>query len=449
MSSTTDLLNIAQDIVQKAKPGEQLEVVTGRGAGTSVRVYKGDIESLSTAESAAIGIRVIVDGKQGFASAGSLEENIVNETLDEARDNVQFAEYDEHVKLAEPDGVEAVDMDLWRESVLTTTTEAKIDMAMELEKMVMSGDPRITGVRVVGYGDSAGESALASTTGMAAYTRGTSCSVGASALASQDEETQIGYGSDVQRQPGDLDLSYAANDAVQRATRLLGAQQPASRRIALVLEPRLAATIMSIVGGMLSGERVLKGRTPFADRIGESIANPLVTLVDDATDLESFGASSYDGEGLACRRLSLIDAGVLRGFMHNTYSASRAGSASTASAVRGARSTPGVGWQALSIAPGTGSLDDLIAQVDDGLLVQSMAGLHSGVNAVSGDFSVGAEGITIRNGQLAEPVREATIASTLPKLLTSIRAVGADIERLPGGVTSVSLLVDDVSLSGS
>ena len=183
--------------------------------------------------------------------------------------------------------------------------------------------------------------------------------------------------------------------------------------------------------------------------MGEMIANPDITLVDDATDPSSFGASAFDGEGLACRRTPLIENGNLANFLYDSVSASKAGTASTASAVRGARSTPGVGWQALNIAPGSGTLDELIAQVDDGILVQAMTGLHSGVNAVSGDFSVGMTGITIRDGKLAEPVREATIASTLPKMLTSIRAVGADLEHLPSGISSVSLLVDDIALSGS
>jgi PmbA protein len=145
----------------------------------------------------------------------------------------------------------------------------------------------------------------------------------------------------------------------------------------------------------------------------------------------------------------LIAGGVLQGFLHNTYTGRRSGTASTASALRGYRSTPGAGAQALALTPGAGSLDDLVAQVDNGVLVQAMTGLHSGVNATSGDFSVGVQGLRIRDGARAEPVREATIASTIQRLLLDIRAVGADREWTPGGTATSPVVIDDVTLSGT
>jgi PmbA protein len=187
----------------------------------------------------------------------------------------------------------------------------------------------------------------------------------------------------------------------------------------------------------------------FAGRVGEQIASPLLSLWDDPTDVRSFGADAHDGEGLVCRRVPLIDGGRLVGYLHNTYTARRLGTTSTASAARGARSTPGVGAAALQVAPGTGSLADLIAATDHGLLVTSMSGLHSGVNTVSGDFSVGVEGLMIRHGAVAEPIREATLGSTLPRLLSGITAVGHDLEWQPGGTGAVSIVVADVMLSGN
>jgi PmbA protein len=315
--------------------------------------------------------------------------------------------------------------------------------------MVRGGDPRITGVRTAVFGDSAGAAAVASTTGIRVSSRHTACSVSVSALAAHEGETTTGYGVDVARSPVGLDPSVAAGDAVLRATRLLGASQPRSARTTIVLEPRLAASVLGIVAGMCSGERLLKGRTPFADRVGEQVASPLLCLVDDATDPASYGAESHDGEGLACRRTPLLLDGVLQGFLHNAYTGRRSRTGSTGSAVRGTGSPPGVGAHALAVRPGSGTLDELVADVDDGILVQSLAGLHSGVNAVSGDFSVGVEGLRIRGGALAEPVREATIASTVQRLLTGIRAVGDDLTRLPDGTSACTLVIDDVALSGS
>jgi PmbA protein len=211
----------------------------------------------------------------------------------------------------------------------------------------------------------------------------------------------------------------------------------------------MTATLLSVVSGMLSGEAVLKGRSPFADRVGEEIASPLLQLHDDPTNPESLGADAHDGEGLSTRPVALIEAGVLQGFLHNTYTGRRSGGRSTASAVRGYRSTPGVGAQALVLSPGSGTIEELIAGVDYGLLVQSMSGLHSGVNPISGDFSVGVEGLMIRNGALAEPVREATAASTIQRLMLDVQAIGAEREWTPGGTAASPLVIANVTLSGA
>jgi PmbA protein len=444
-----DLVELADRIVAMARPGEQVEAYVAQGESTSVKAYGGEVESLTSATSAGVGIRVIAGGRQGFAHAGTLDEAVVGETLTDARDNASFGEVDEFFGLATPDGVPVVDQDLWSDELVAFPTARKVELALALEQAVIGRDPRITGVRTASYGDGRGEAAVATSTGVRAWGRSAVCSLSVSALAVSGDETKIGGGVDVGRDPDQLDIEVAATDAVERATRLFGARKAPSQRLAVVFEPRLAATLVGIAGGTLSGERVLKGRSPFADRLGEQIASPLLTLVDDPTDSRSMAADSHDGEGLACRRNVLVADGVLQGFLHNAYTGRRAGTASTGSAVRGYRSTPGVGCQALAVAPGSGTHEEILAGVDHGFYVQSLSGLHSGVNAVSGDVSVGAEGLMIRGGALAEPVREVTLASTLPRLLLDVVAVGADLEWLPGGTGSVTLVVDGVSLSGT
>ena len=261
--------------------------------------------------------------------------------------------------------------------------------------------------------------------------------------------TQTGYGYDVGRHPDELDVAKAAGDAAHRATRLLGARKPASRRLTVVFDPRVTSSLLGVVGSALSGESVLKGRSMFVGHEGEDVAVPLLTLVDDPTDAAAYGATRFDAEGLATRRNVLVEDGVLRGFLHNAYTGRRAGLASNGCAVRaGFKSTPGAGSRALSLVPGERSHEQLLADVDEGLLVQSVSGLHSGVNATSGDFSVGVQGLMVRNGELAEPIREATVASALQDLLRSVLAVGSDLEWLPGGAAGVSLVVGDVMLSG-
>ena len=298
------------------------------------------------------------------------------------------------------------------------------------------------------YSDGWGSSALVSTEGIDVASSGSHCSAATQPLAVADGETQIGVGWDATRDPALLDLAEIAADGVERATRLLGASQPPSARMPIVLEPRLTATLWGIVAGMLSGEAVVKGRSPFADRLGEEVAASSLTLVDDPTDPDSLGAEEYDGEGLACRRNVLISDGMLSSFLLNCTTANRLGVSSNACAVRGSRSLPGAGAIALAMAPGVGTAEQLRASVGDGLLVNSFTGLHSGVNPISGDFSVGADGLMIRNGQVAEPAREITLASTVQRLLSGVIAVGGQLERLPSGSSMPWIVIDDVSLGG-
>lgn len=447
---TPELLALARGLVERSTPGEELEVVLARSGSMTVKAYGASVESLSSAESFGVGIRVISNHQVGFAHAGSFDPQVLDETLAAARENATFAEPDDANVLARPDGVQAVPQpQAFSDAMFEMSTDDKVAMALDLEARTLARDPRVTSVRTATYGESWGESVLVSTTGMAVGGRSSHCSVGVQPLASADGDTQIGYGYDVGRDPRLLDIDHAASEAVERSTRLLGARQAKTARLPIVLEPRLAATLMGIVGGLCNGEALIKGRTPFAGRVGELVASPLVHLIDDPTDPESYGAEEYDGEGLACRVNELVVDGVLRQFLHNTFTAAKASAVSTASAVRGARSLPGVGAMALRLRPGSGDLDDLCRQVGDGLLVNSFAGLHSGVNPISGDFSVGADGLVIRGGAIAEPVREITLASTLQRMLADVIAVGDDVERLPSGASMPSIVIADMTLSGA
>lgn len=444
------LSELATRVAGWARDGEQVEAFVARGTDTEVKVFGGEIESLSSAASAGIGVRVVAGSRQGFAYAGSLDPDVVEETLAEARDNAGFASPDELVGLASPDGMIPADLDLWRDDLSSYPTEDKVRRALDLEAAVRAGDPRIRQVESAEWGDAAFESAVVTSTGIAASSRQTVCYLSAFAIAGEGTETQTGGGYTIGRSPADLDAGKAVGDAVERATRLLGATQPPSAHLTVVLEPRITASLLGILAGTLDGEAVSKGRSLFADRVGSVVSVPTLTLIDDPTDPDAYGATPYDAEGLATRRNPLIEGGVLRGFLYNTYAARRAGTVSTGSAVRaGFKSVPATGARALTVLPGDLDAEGVIALVGDGLLVQSVSGLHSGVNPISGDFSVGAEGVMIRAGELAGPVREITIASSLQRMLSGIVAIGSDLERLPSSAAGVTLAIADVSMSGS
>jgi PmbA protein len=452
----SELLDLATAVAGRARAGEELEVYVARGQETEVRAYDGGIESLSSATSAGVGIRVLLTGaggagnRLGFAWAGSLEPALIDAALADARDNAGYATPDPDMVLAGPDGVAAVELDLWDPALAGTPTDDKVELALALERQVRAADPRIRQVDSADYGDARVEVALASTTGIRATTRRTSAFLSVSAIAGEGADSQTGSGFSVGRAVGDLDPDLAAADAVERAVRMLGAGKARSGRTTVVFDPRVVSTLLSVVSGALSGEAVVKGRSFFAGRVGEEVAAPSVTLVDDPTDARAYGAAAYDGEGLACRRNVLVSAGVLRGFLFDTVSARRAGTASTGSGVRGGfAGTPSAGCRALLLEPGALGPDEILAEVGDGLYVQSVTGVHSGVNPVSGDFSVGAEGLVIRDGVLVEPVREVTVASTLQRMLQSILHIGADVEWLPGIAAGQTLAIGDMQLSGT
>lgn len=446
----SDLLDVADAVVGLAQDDEQVEAYVARSTDTSVRVYGGGVEQLSVADSMGVGVRVVVHGRQGFAYCGSFDRQAVAETVADARDNAAFAEPDEHAGVAEPDGVEPASLDLWRDDLVTVPTDRKVALAIELERAILASDSRLVGVESSDYADTLEESAVVTTTGIRRTSRATGCDVVAYPLAAEGDEMQSGFGFSVGRTVDDLDVEAAARDAVDRALRMLGASQPPSGRLTVVLDPWVTAQLVGLVAGTLAADEVIKGRSLFADRVGEQVAAPAVTLVEDPTDDRSWGATAIDDEGLATRRVPLIVDGALAGFAHSTWTARRMGAASTGSALRaGFKATPAVGCRAVSLAPGTGDTASLVSGVGDGVLVQEVSGLHSGVNPVSGDLSTGAQGLRIRGGELAEPLREFTIASTVQRLLRDVTAVGADLTWLPMSAAGLTLVVRDVSVSGA
>ena len=450
--SDLDLISIARNVAGAVRGGEQLEAYVVRSRETEVKVFNGAVESLSVAEVAGIGVRVIADGRQGIAYAGSLDADVIGATLTDARDNASYGAPDDAYGLAEPSdlgGVVAPTLDLWCDDVGTTPTADKVALAIALDRAVAAADSRIRGVEGTDYGDASLEMAMVASTGVEATLARTMASVSTSAMAGERDATQTGVGFDVARGFGGLDVDRAATMAADRATRLLGATQPKTQRLPVVFDPMVTSSVLALIGAALNGEAVLKGRSMFVDRMDEIVGAPSVTIVDDPTNPAAFGASPFDGEGVPTRANTLVRDGRLVGFLHNLYTARRAGTRTTGSAVRGYASTPGVGARALHFLPGAKSVAEVMASVPEALYVQSVSGLHSGTNPVSGDFSVGAEGLMVRNGVFAEPVREVTVASTLQRMLLDVLEIGSDLTWLPGGTAGVTLLVADMTMSGA
>jgi len=263
--SAADLQDLADRIVAQAKRGEQIEAYVSRARETDIRVYEGQIEHFVSARSEGVTVRVIRDGRTGSSYAGTLGDDVIAEVLGEARENAELGTVDEWAGLAEPDGHPKIDQELWNERLESFPTEDKIAIAMKLEKLALAADPRVR-VDDANYSDVSAEAAYSTTTGIRSGARENGCYASVSTLADDGGETQTGWGFSVGKWPGEFDLDKAGRDAADRATRLLGAVKPASKRTTVVLDPMVTAQFLAIIGSTLNGESVTKGRSIFASR---------------------------------------------------------------------------------------------------------------------------------------------------------------------------------------
>ena len=228
---------------------------------------------------------------------------------------------------------------------------------------------------------------------------------------------------------------------------MLGAAKPATAHVPVVLDQFAAMSFLGVLAGALSADAVQKGRSLFAELVGEQIGSDLFTLVDDGTNVEGPGAAPFDDEGVPTGRTELFTKGVLNGFLHNAYTAHKGSTVSTGNGKRGYRSPPAVGTTNFFLDAGTSPRDELLRRAEGGVLIQDVSGVHSGANPISGEFSVGATGLRISGGSLGEPLREMTIASTLPEMLQAISGVGDDL-RFFSSVGTPSVLIGEMTLAG-
>ncbi|HVL98369.1 MAG TPA: TldD/PmbA family protein [Egibacteraceae bacterium] len=446
----TELVTILDRIVARAAPGEGVEAFGIDETDTTVSAYGGQVESLSSARTRGVGIRVVDGGRVGYAYTADLGEAALADALDEARANAAVGTPDDANRL--PEGGDLPDLpELYDPAFADATTEEKVDVALRLEAAARAGD-RIKGIDTARYGDGVRTAAIASTTGVRGAYRRADAYVMVEALAEADGATTSAYGLDVARTPAGLDVEAAATEAAMRAARLLGGRKPPSARIPIVLDPFTTASLLGVLAGGLVAEAVQKGRSLFAGKVGERLGADHLTLIDDGRLLDGLSTAPWDGEGVPTGRTELVAAGILTRFLHNTYSATKDGVASTGNASRsGFKSPPGVRPSNLYIEPGPDTPDALLARAGTAFYCQQIMGVHSGANPVTGDVSVGAAGLMVRDGAFAEPVREASIAGTIPGMLGGIVAVGADLRFLPlgGGMGGATLLVEGMTLSGA
>jgi len=449
----TELSAVAHRAVEAATGAgaSDAEAYVSRESGREVRVHGGEVESLTAAVQSGVGIRAWSGQRVGYAYGTDLSEAGVAAIAARAAEAAAVADEDEFASPPQPAEIEALP-GLSDPSIAEWEPARLAELALTVERTALDSDPRLVGVETAVYADAAEQVAIASSTGVAGEYESSSCYAYLQALAEGEGARETGLGFGLARGPRDLDPEAIGAEGARRAVEMIGAGKPESRACPVVLDPTVAASFVGLIGAGLGAKAVQRGRSPLAGRLDEEVASAAFALHDDGREPEGPASTPFDGEGVPRRRTALIEGGRLRSYLYDTYTADREGVASTGSASRGSyRSLPTVATSNLVVAPGSHSFEQLLAEAGEGVFVNDVAGLHSGVNPVTGVFSVGASGRMIRGGALAEPVREFTIAGELVAMLGAVSAAGADPRRVPfgGSVSTPPLLIAEMAISGS
>jgi PmbA protein len=449
----TELSAVAHRAVEVATAAgaSDAEAYVSRESGREVRVHGGEVESLTAAVQTGVGIRAWSGHRVGYAYGTDLSEAGVAAIAARAAEAAAVADEDEFAAPPQPAEIEALP-GLGDPSVAEWEASRLAELALTVERTALASDPRLVGVEQAVYADAAELAAIASSTGVAGEYETSTCYAYLQALAEGEGARETGLGFGLARGPRDLEPEQIGAEGAARALEMIGAGKPGSRSCPVVLDATVAASFVGLVGGGLSAKAVQRGRSPLAGRLDEEVASGAFALHDDGREPSGPASAPFDGEGVPRRRTALIEDGRLRSYLYDTYSANREGGISTGSAARGSyRSLPVVSTSNLIVAAGSHSFEELLEQAGEGIFVNDVAGLHSGVNPVTGVFSVGASGRMIRDGQLAEPVREFTIAGELVAMLGAVSAAGAESRWVPfgGSVSTPPLLIAEMAISGS
>lgn len=450
----SDLAELAASAVERAVAAGagDAEAYVSEAENREVRVHGGGVESLTAATQRGLGLRVWIGGRVGYGFGTDLSSTGIEAIAARAVEAGGLADEDEFAGPAGGDGEVPALSGLSDASRAAWSPAQIADLALAVERTALESDTRIAAVEQAVYFDSAERVAIAASSAPGGEYETTSCYAYLQALAEGKDGRETGLGFGLARGPAGLDPVAIGREGAERATEMIGSSKPPSRSCPVVLDPTVAASFVGLLGSAVGADAVQRGRSPLAGRLGEEVAAEAFVLNDDGLDPEGFATAPVDAEGTPRRRTELIEAGRLRTYLYDSYTARRGSAATTGNAGRsGYRSPPGVSASNLVVRPGTASLEQLLREAGGGVYINDVAGLHSGVNPVTGVFSVGASGRAIGNGELAEPLREFTIASDLVSMLRAVSTAGSESRWVPfgGSVSTPPLLIAEMTVSGS
>jgi PmbA protein len=457
-----DLESLAAEVVDLAmKAGaSDAEAVAREGDEFSVKVRMGQVETLQESGSRGLGLRVFLGLRSASSSTSDLTAEGIRQLVEGALALGKITEEDPFAGMPEVGEFGSVntrltgdDLHLYYEDVYSLPGADRIEWARRAEAAALAADPRIVNSDGGSFDAATGRKVLANSRGFVGGYRSSYTGVSVVPLAMDaNGQMQRDYWWSSARRLADLESPESiGKEAARRTLRRLGARRVPTQRVPIVFAPEAAQSLIGPVFEAASGDAIWRGASFLAGRLGEQIAAPNLTIVDDNTMLlpsgaGGFGSSPFDGEGLPSQRTIVVENGVLRNYMLNTYTARKLGMKSTHNASRGLAGTPGIGCGNLYLEPGTLTEAQIIADVPTGLYVTSLMG--SGVNLVTGDYSRGATGLWIEIGALTHAVEEVTIAGNLAEMLRNVTAIGNDLV-FRGAVASPTLRIDGMTIAGS
>ena len=424
----------------------ECSIAEGDEFSASVRMRA--LETLKEAGSRAAGLRVMVGQRAGSSYTSDLTREGLRQMVVSALESAAVATADPDAGLpdAEELGSLGGDLGLYCDSLRTLDTEYKIQQAMAAEEAALSVDARIVNSEGASFDSYYGAKAFANSRCFAGAYRSSSCSLSAVPVASAGDGMERDYWQSSGRNHTTLETpAYIGRRAAERALRRLGARKVQTQKVPVVFEPRTARSLLGHVFGAIDGESIYRKASFLEGKMGERVAAETVTIVDDGTLPGLFGTSPYDDEGAPTRRTVVIERGVLKSYLLNTYTARKLGLRTTGNASRGIAGNAGVDHGNFFLEAGGRTADEIIGSVRNGLYVTELIG--SGVNIVTGDYSRGVVGLWIENGELAYPVSEITIAANLRDMLMNIESIGSDLE-FRGSSAAPTVLIGEMTVSG-
>jgi PmbA protein len=450
-ATALDLKQIATDVVDRAmKAGASAaEVVAREGSEFSTVVRRSEVETLKEAGSKALGVRVFFGQRAANTSTSDLSEDGVSQMVSAAVDLAKITSEDPFGGIPEPSqlGKLSTDLDLYYDDVYSLSTADRIDYARRAEKAAIEGDERIKNTEGGSFDAAVGRKVLANSHGFVGEYQRSYCSVSAVPIA-QDENgnMQRDYWYSVARTLSKLESPESVGKTAQmRTLRRLGARKVKTTRVPIVFETTVARALLDHIFEAVNGDSIYRNASFLTGKLGEKIAGDNVTVVDDGTMVGGFGSSPFDGEGVPTRRTTVIENGVLKSYLLNTYTAKKLKLQTTGNASRGLAGTPGIGSGNFFLQPGTKTEKQIIGDIKEGLFLTEFLGF--GVNLVTGDFSRGASGLWIVNGEPAFPVEEITVAGNLKDMINSIVEIGSDLE-FRGSIACPTLRIDGMTVAG-